>query len=292
MNWSNEIIFTLHLLAGGIILLAAARLGKTWLTALIAICTVLMNIVVSKQIDLFGWHVTGGNVLYGLVFLANDVLNEHFGKAEARRAVLIGFCGGIAVIAMTQFSLWYAPNDFDTAQPHLGYLFDITAYPRIVIASMTTYLLAQMIDIRIYQWIRARTGVQKMLWLRSNASTWVSQAFDTVFFTTVGLTRLDIFFGAAPPYATTATEQTLSSSAEAAHQTLTSGVMTNSGHWYDAVFQSGVLDSLDSWRDAIVFAFIIKIGVALVDTPFLYLTTWRPLLPDGSKRLATVVQEG
>jgi len=186
----NEIVFVAHLLAAGVLLLLAGRLGRTWLTALIVVCTVLMNIAVFKQMTLFGLAVTGGNVLYATVFLANDVLNEHYGRRAARRAVLIGFASGLSVILFTQFLLWYRPNSYDEAQPHLRYFFDVTAYPRIVGASMLSYLLAQLLDTQLYHLIRVKTGTGRLLWLRSNASTWVSQAFDTVLFTTAGLTGL------------------------------------------------------------------------------------------------------
>jgi uncharacterized integral membrane protein (TIGR00697 family) len=233
----NEIVFFAHLVAVGVLLLGAARLGRVWLTAFIAIATVLMNIVVMKNETLFGLAVTGGNVLYAGVFLANDVLNEHFGKQAARRAVVIGFAAGVAVVALMQFELLYTPDAADSAQPHLAYFFAFAHYPRIVLASMVTYLLAQVIDIGIYQAIRRRTGTGRLLWLRSNASTWIAQAFDTAFFTTVGLWGISI------------------------------------NDW-------------TTWWNAVAFAYLMKVGCAALNTPFLYLTTWGPLRPAGSMRVS------
>jgi len=244
MTGWNELVFLAHLLAAGVILVGAARMGRTWLVALVVACTILMNIAVMKQMTLFGLSVTGGNVLYAAVFLANDVLNEHFGRRAARMAVLTGFCAGLATLVMMQFVLAYEPNLYDDSQRHLSYFFSVGAFPRIVVASMLSYLLAQLLDVRLYHLIRGRTGAGRLLWLRSNASTWVSQAFDTVFFTTAGLTG----FG-------------------------------------------GVIGSWPEWYGAVLFAYLIKILVAALDTPFLYLTTWRPLVPTGSHRLAAVRAE-
>lgn len=232
----NEAVFFLHVLAAGVILLGAARLGRTWLTAMIVVCTVLMNIVVSKQMTLFGLQVTGGNVEFATVFLANDVLNEHYGLRAARRAVLTGFAAGLFTVVMMQFVLAYKPDVNDESQPHLLFFFNVQAFPRIVIVSMISYLLAQLLDSQLYRMIRRATGRDRLLWLRSNASTWVSQAFDTVFFTTAAL------------------------------------VGTFIHTW-------------EHWVGAVVFAYIIKIAVAAVDTSFLYLTTWGPLIPAGSRRL-------
>jgi len=234
LGW-NELVFFLHTLSAGVILLGAARLGRTWLTALVVVCTVLMNIAVAKQMTLFGLQVTGGNVLFATVFLANDVLNEHFGLRAARRAVLTGFAAGLATVVMMQFALAYIPNEHDQAQEHLIFFFRGEAYGRIVVVSMISYLLAQLLDTQLYQIIRRASGRDRLLWLRSNASTWVSQAFDTVFFTTAAL------------------------------------VGTFIHTW-------------KHWLGAVVFTYIVKILVAAVDTGFLYLTTWGPLIPANSQR--------
>jgi uncharacterized integral membrane protein (TIGR00697 family) len=240
MSLPNEWIFFLHILASGSILLLAARLGRTALTVMVVVCTILMNITVMKQMTLFGLSVTGGNVLFATVFLANDVLNEHFGRRAARSAVYAGFASGLLVIVLMSFELWYAPNpaggiEPDSAQPHMAYFFGFSSYARIVTASMISYLLSQLLDTQIYHLIRARTGTRRLLWLRSNASTWISQAFDTVFFTTVGLT-------------------------------------------------GAYINNWNAWWQAVLFAYILKAGCAVLDTPFLYLTTWPALLPAGSQR--------
>jgi hypothetical protein len=235
MTGHNELLFTIHTLAAGAFVLAAARLGRVWLVAMIVICTILMNLAVFKQMTLFGLPVTGGNVLFAAVFLSNDILNEHFGPRAARQAVWIGFAGGLVVIAMMAFVGAYLPNEYDDAQSHLRYFFNPAAYARIVVASMASYLMSQMLDVALYRRIRARTGDDRLLWLRSNASTWASQAFDTAIFTTAGLTG----FG-------------------------------------------GIIQTWPEWWGAVVFAYVIKIGLAAADTSVLYLTTWTPLCPRDS----------
>ncbi|MCA9249927.1 MAG: queuosine precursor transporter [Phycisphaerales bacterium] len=226
---SNESLFFLHAVVGGVALLAAARLGRLYVVGAIVTCTILMNIAVQKQMSLFGMTVTGGNVLFGLVFLGVDILNEHYGKRVARNAVFVGFAANIFVVLMMQFVLHYAPADGDPAQEPMMFFFNATAYPRIVCASMASYLLSQLLDVQIYQALHNRTG-EKKLWLRTNASTWLAQAFDTTFFTFAGL-------------------------------------------W------GTVITTWPEFRDAVLFAYIIKIAVALLDTPFLYLTKTAPMRP-------------
>jgi uncharacterized integral membrane protein (TIGR00697 family) len=65
------------------------------------------------------------------------------------------------------------------------------AAPRIVLASLIATLFAQLWDIWVFEWIKARTG-ERHLWLRNNASTLGSQFFDTIIFYTIG------FYGIIP----------------------------------------------------------------------------------------------
>lgn len=223
MNEIIFIIFAIFLLA---LVLLALRYGKLYLFVLSAIYTLLMNIFVLKQFDLFGLAITGGNALYGATFLITDVLSEHFSKRDAFRAVLIGFLVSIVYVISTQVLLAFSANDFDFAQPHLQALFSLA--PRILLGSMLAYLIAQSLDVWLYGKIRKMTK-EKYLWLRNNASTFISQFVDTIIFTTVGLTTFS---------------------------------------WLPI---AGVINSEIFWSVAIA-TYFIKIVIALIDTPFMYLS--------------------
>ncbi len=186
--------------------------------ALIAVNVVLMNVFVMKQVDLFGMAATGGNVLYASVFLATDLLSEHYGKKAAFRAVKIGFFGSVVFVVMTQFMLLMQPNDWDFAQGAFETLFTLS--PRIVGASMVTYLVSQHLDIYLFDAIKKKTK-GRFLWLRNNGSTFVSQFVDSSLFTLLA------FYGVPG---------------------------------FEAIWS------------IIFFTWIIKIIVAGIDTPFMYLS--------------------
>ena len=70
--------------------------------------------------------------------------------------------------------------------------------PIAVLASMIAYLLAQLVDIRIYHfWKKLTNG--KMLWLRNNFSTFTSQLIDTVLviglLSIFGVLQWNLFWG-------------------------------------------------------------------------------------------------
>lgn len=212
---TNELLFILMSLISLTFVLCAFRLGKSYLIALIAVMAVMMNIFAIKGMYLFGMAVTGGNVLYASIFLATDLLNEHYDKKIAKKAVMIGFFGSIFFLIATQIILKFVPADYDIAQSAFETLF--TLAPRIVIGSMIAYLISQNLDVWTFDKIKKITN-GKHLWLRNNASTWTSQLVDSIIFSVIA------FAGIYPLF------------------------------------------------ELILFTYIIKIVVAAMDTPFIYLS--------------------
>ena len=156
--------------------------GKAGLFGLIVMSGIVCNIQVVKLVELFGFTATLGNVLYASIFFATDILSEMYGKKEAKKGVLLGFVTLIVATLWMQIALFFKPSPHDTMDPALKKIFSIM--PRITIASITAYLLSQFHDVWAFHfWKRKTKG--KFLWLRNNASTMVSQAIDTVVFTTI-----------------------------------------------------------------------------------------------------------
>ena len=63
--------------------------------------------------------------------------------------------------------------------------------PRVVLASMTAYLISQHSDVHVFHHLRRVTN-GRHLWFRNNASTMLSQAIDTTLFISIA------FAGAVP----------------------------------------------------------------------------------------------
>lgn len=187
---SNEFIFFSLLIFTLASTLLAFRLGRAYLFGLIMCEVALMNIFVVKQFDLFGLAITGGNILYGGIFLATDILNEFYGKRIARRAVWAGFGAGVFMLVTSALMTAVSPNSFDVAQNSFQVIFSPTF--RIVLASLVSYLIFQSFDVWLFDLIKKSTN-GKFLWLRNNLSTILSQAGDTILFTAVGLLIIPAF---------------------------------------------------------------------------------------------------
>lgn len=179
---SNELIFlfmTVFVLSCS---LFAFRMGKMWLYGFIAINIILANIFVTKQFTIFGIAATGGNITYGSIFLSTDLLCEHYSKREGRRAVYIGFFAALFYLVSSQIILLFKPNAYDMVHSSMETIFSFA--PRIIFASLVAYMVSQMNDIWLFHFIKEKTG-GKLLWLRNNGSTWVSQLIDSVTFNVV-----------------------------------------------------------------------------------------------------------
>lgn len=178
----NELLFIATLLVNFIGILIAFKLfGKMGLYGWIAFATVSANIEVIKCVDLFGMSLTLGNVIYGTIFLATDILSELYGEKEARRGVYMGFFSMLAFTVMSQINLRYVPNASDYASDALQTIFSLT--PRLCAASLVAYFISNTLDTYTYAAIKKALPADKYLWLRNNGSTMTSQLIDSVLFT-------------------------------------------------------------------------------------------------------------
>jgi uncharacterized integral membrane protein (TIGR00697 family) len=130
--------------------------------------------------DFFGiytFEISVGILPYPITFLITDLISEIYGQKRANQVVVSGLFATVFVLGIVLLSnevmatSWSPVNDATFSQ-----VFGLTG--AAVTASMVAYLLAQLIDIRIYHfWKRYTKG--KKLWLRNNASTMTSQLVDT-----------------------------------------------------------------------------------------------------------------
>ncbi|MFT7516497.1 MAG: putative integral membrane protein (TIGR00697 family) [Myxococcota bacterium] len=151
------------------------------LAALFTGSLVVANLIANKffHIELFGktFILSAGIIPYPLTFLVTDLLSEIYGKVRASMVVAGGLVASLLVIATLAIA---------DAMPAIGdsIVDDATFHQvfgnsyRVIGASMIAYLIAQLIDIKIFHfWKNLTKG--KHLWLRNNGSTVISQFFDS-----------------------------------------------------------------------------------------------------------------
>jgi uncharacterized integral membrane protein (TIGR00697 family) len=139
---------------------------------------------------LFGEPVTltTGILTYPITFLFTDIVCEVFGRKRANLMVYTGFAMSLFSLILVQVALvvpgstvWPAGNpNYETVEAMQTAFDSVFTLPGILIfASMSAYLVAQLMDVRLFHfWKRVTNG--RHLWLRNNGSTMVSQLADTV----------------------------------------------------------------------------------------------------------------
>jgi len=112
-------------------------------------------------------------------FLITDIVEDVFGKKKTKQFVLAGIISLIIAFLFTLLSVALAPNERYSFNDEYKLIFSGSL--RIIIASLVAFVLAQYHDIWAFNFWKKKTG-EKHLWLRNNASTFVSQLIDTTVF--------------------------------------------------------------------------------------------------------------
>lgn len=135
------------------------------------------------------FNLTAGAVIWPVVFITTDLINEYFGKPGVKRisyltAGLIAYAFVVIFFTMNlpPAGWWLDANNTDAEGNYFNIDFAFNKIfgqgQRIIIGSLTAFLIGQLVDVFVFQKLRSITG-PKMLWLRATGSTLVSQLIDS-----------------------------------------------------------------------------------------------------------------
>lgn len=146
------------------------------------------------QIPLFGefildFNLTAGAVIWPVVFITTDIINEYFGKRGVKQisylTVMLIAYSFIVIYLVTELapaSFWIDVNSIDGAGNTFNIDFAFRKIFRqglgIIIGSLVAFLIGQLLDVIVFQKLRSITG-NKKIWLRATGSTLVSQLVDS-----------------------------------------------------------------------------------------------------------------
>ena len=131
----------------------------------------LSNYLVQFPINYFGLKdlLTYGALSYPIAFLITDLSNRRYGKKTAKKIVYLGFALGVFL------TLYFSTN--------YSNLISI----RIAICSGTAYLVAQLIDVNIFDKLR------KKIWFAAPlVSSLIGSSIDTFLFFSISFYGTDI----------------------------------------------------------------------------------------------------
>ena len=129
---------------------------------------------------------TAGTLLWPVVFLMTDVVNEFYGRRGVRAIswlaaglIVYGFVFAFAAIALAPAGWWVQAAQAQGVPDYQAAFAAVFGQGLWTIAgSLVAFMLGQLIDVAIFHRIRIATG-ERHVWLRATGSTAVSQLVDS-----------------------------------------------------------------------------------------------------------------
>ena len=131
------------------------------LSFIMGVVVLTSNYLVQFPINYYGLEkiLTYGALSYPVAFLITDLANRSYGKVVARKIVYVGFIIGII------FTLFFSTNFADLISV------------RIAIGSGTAFMVAQLLDVQIFDYLR-----KKKWFVAPLTSSLIGSTVDTFLF--------------------------------------------------------------------------------------------------------------
>lgn len=132
--------------------------------------------------------LTWGAFVYPFAFLVTDLANRRYGPAMARRVVFVGFMAAvICSIIIPPLLFSHGLIEFETAADRLV---------RIAAASGAAFLIAQLLDVTVFNWLRRQSW-----WRAPIFGTLAGSVVDTAIFFAVAFSASFAFVGPSDAFA-------------------------------------------------------------------------------------------
>ena len=135
--------------------------------------------------ETFSFNLTAGVMLWPVVFIMTDIINEYSGPKGVRflslmTIVLIafGFLIFMGAIHLAPADFWATNNYQGVPDSNAAFAGIFGQSQAIIVASLVAFLVGQLLDVFIFHKIKKMTG-EKQIWLRATGSTLVSQFIDS-----------------------------------------------------------------------------------------------------------------
>ena len=121
--------------------------------------------------------MTAGVIAFPITFIITDLMNEYYGKSGIRFVTYLGMAMILFEFGLLQVAM-AVPTSSISPVPESAFNTVFGATGRIIIGSLTAYLIGQLADITLFHWLRKLTN-GRHLWLRATGSTFGSHFLDT-----------------------------------------------------------------------------------------------------------------
>lgn len=139
---------------------------------------IVAELIGGKLVNFFGLFTQSiGIILWPVVFILTDLINEHYGKKGVRKLTfitvgLIAYMFILISISINIRAVEFSPVSDEAFEQVFG------QSRWIIVGSIIAFLVSQLVDVYIFWLFRNKTG-SRLIWLRATGSTVISQLIDT-----------------------------------------------------------------------------------------------------------------
>jgi uncharacterized integral membrane protein (TIGR00697 family) len=138
---------------------------------------IVAELIAGKIFELGPFVLSLGILLWPIVFLTTDLVNEYYGKDGVKKLtyITVGLISYMFIVIT--IGLYIKPASYSSvSEENYNKVFGPSQW--IIVGSILAFISSQLIDVFIFWIIRDKTG-SKMIWFRATGSTLVSQLIDT-----------------------------------------------------------------------------------------------------------------
>lgn len=149
---------------------------------LFATCLLISNILATKILMIGPWAAPAGVLIFPIAYILNDVITEVWGFKKARLIIWTGFA--VNILAVLFFTMGIAIPGAPFWQNQEAFSTVLGNTPRIVVASLSAYLIGSFLNAMIMSRMKVATK-GKGFSGRAIASTLVGESADSIIFITI-----------------------------------------------------------------------------------------------------------
>jgi len=158
-------------------------------------CVMLSELMGAKTVPLFtigSFHVNGtvSLLVLPLVYSINDIIVEVFGKDRARSLVQTSLTMILFLLVYSLIATNLPPSTrFAPTEKAYDTIFGIST--RFAAASLVAFIISEFADVYVFSKLKDKLGKTK-LWLRTNASNFISELLDVLVFMVLAFYSFDM----------------------------------------------------------------------------------------------------
>jgi uncharacterized integral membrane protein (TIGR00697 family) len=158
---------------------AAYSVWFVFIVAIFITCLITANIVAVKLVEVFGFILPAGTIVFPISYIFGDVLTEVYGYRQARKVIWLGFFCNFIVVAALWVGQVLPPASFWDGQKAYERILGYT--PRLLVASFLAYLVGEFANSFVLAKMKIATK-GRWLWTRTIGSTLVGEGLDSLVF--------------------------------------------------------------------------------------------------------------